>query len=581
MKNEINYFGDFETSTAEYSTERSELICFTFRSQVEKKHFTGVKFKEFWKMIRDENVNTMYFHNLSWDGEFIIWNLIETGFGFAENKFKMEDGEFTWLKTDTGRIYNLTVKYEDHTVTFLDSYALIPISVADMGTALGLPKLDADYDAHKPVDKLEDLDPVYVEYMKRDVDIVVDYFNKFAMNWLDYKMTIGSTVKNDIVKQYGLERWAKDFGGKYFDFNTGTWAIYNVLNEEEWEELQLGYKGGLTVYNPKYVNQVIEDKIIGIDENSAYSSVMVGLLPYGKPLSKKPSGTYLTLYKVHIFHTWKKDKDMVSHLHSNDSFGKFSQHYLDEVKDEVYIYLDEEWEELKLTYELVEGVNYEVIKKTYFRTKYTHKNWVLEKYKLKENAKDKVERTGAKFGLNNAYGKEGQKLVMKKKILEYHGAKEQMELRLGNWYNDWIEVEVEEKTKTISYIPLAIVITARARVILIRAIRANKMNFLYADTDSIYLKGDKIEGDLEIHPTKLGAWDIEKIGRKFKVIKPKCYIIELQDGKIARTISGLPKKAHSVVNFDNFNEGQTFEGVKLVKKRVRGGLLLVPSPFTL
>lgn len=581
MNIDINYFGDFETTTSKYCEDQAFLICYTFRSQISNKHYTGVKFKDFWNDILKAKVETMYFHNLSWDGEFIVWDLIENGYEFVESKFDIkEDKQFTWLKTDTGRIYTITVRYEGHTITFLDSYALIPISVENIGKMIGTYKLDADYDKHTPVERLEDLDQQYVEYMKRDVDIVVEYFNKFSKNWTDYKMTIGSTVKENIVKRYGLKKWVNDFGGRYFDWNLMVWNYNHVLTQEEWEELQHGYRGGYVMINPKHENKILEGDIRSYDENSAYPAVMTEKLPYGSPLKYKPKGSYMTIYKIHIWETKIKDKGMPPHLYAHDSFGRFSQKYLDECKDSVYIFIDEEFEEIKKTYEMVEGENYDIVEEWYFKTKYTHKAWVEDKYKLKSNASDGVTKLNAKFGLNNAYGKEGQAIFMSKKILTYEGEPSEGEIRLGSWYGNWCESLVEEESKTYSYIPLAITITAKARVRLIKAIRANKENFIYCDTDSIYLFGE-MKGDFDLHPTRLGAWDLEKKGVKFKAIKPKCYIIELQDGTISRTISGLPAKGHQYINFDNFNDGYTLEGVKLAKKRVKGGLLLVETPFTL
>ncbi|MEG1150197.1 MAG: hypothetical protein RSE17_02785 [Bacilli bacterium] len=49
-------------------------------------------------------------------------------------------------------------------------------------------------------------------------------------------------------------------------------------------------------------------------------------------------------------------------------------------------------------------------------------------------------------------------------------------------------------------------------------------NFLYGDTDSLYIKDCDIS-KLDLHPTKLGAWDVESEFSYFRTNGAKTYVL--------------------------------------------------------
>ena len=107
------------------------------------------------------------------------------------------------------------------------------------------------------------------------------------------------------------------------------------------------------------------------------------------------------------------------------------------------------------------------------------------------------------------------------------------------------------------------------------------------DKDDLVLLCDIIK----IDDYELGAWAFEDSWKKAKFIRQKCYIEMDEEDDIHVTIAGFPKKLGHLVNFDNFKIGFTTAdfsdeeigeaGRKLRYKRVKGGVLLVDTDFTL
>ena len=110
--------------------------------------------------------------------------------------------------------------------------------------------------------------------------------------------------------------------------------------------------------------------------------------------------------------------------------------------------------------------------------------------------------------------------------------------------------------------------------------------------------------ELDIHPTKLGAWDNESKFISAKFLRQKCYIekeiIDEDDYlkgikgefdylyskdskgfyKLKITVAGMPTDCHKYVNFDNFNIGASYKGKKQ-PKIVPGGVVLSEIDFTI
>ena len=132
---------------------------------------------------------------------------------------------------------------------------------------------------------------------------------------------------------------------------------------------------------------------------------------------------------------------------------------------------------MKLTYD------FEIIEKSsiYFKASKQLGGYIEQLYHLKENETDKILRADHKQILNTFTGKWGQSLLRTTKQLrlatdhdfrKYH-------------YDKYVYDIYPDKSKEIKYIPIAIFVTALARVKLLKAIRANINDFIYCDTDAI------------------------------------------------------------------------------------------------
>lgn len=160
---------------------------------------------------------------------------------------------------------------------------------------------------------------------------------------------------------------------------------------------------------------------------------------------------------------------------------------------------------------------------------------------------------------------------------------------------------LEKEERDPVYLPVASFITAWARWITITSAQKNYERFIYADTDSLHLLGTEPPVGIELDPNELGKWDHEFTFSKAKYLRQKAYI---QTGKKTGsdeeftkvTMAGMPSSIHEFVDYKNFHEGTTFtidnevkenaivipmEKAKLRPKRVKGGVILEPTYFTI
>lgn len=93
-----------------------------------------------------------YFHNLKFDGEFIIYWALTHGFKHVTDRKEMDSNTFTTLISDMGQFYSITLCYSKgnkkvHKTTFYDSLKIIPFSVDGTAKAFNLEisKLEMDY----------------------------------------------------------------------------------------------------------------------------------------------------------------------------------------------------------------------------------------------------------------------------------------------------------------------------------------------------------------------------------------------------------------------------------------------------
>lgn len=95
---------------------------------------------------------TVYFHNLKFDGEFILYWLFKNGYTFNSKRKYLNEKEFTTLISDRGVFYTIEICYyksdtKRKTLKILDSLKILPFSIAEIAKAfsLSISKLEIDY----------------------------------------------------------------------------------------------------------------------------------------------------------------------------------------------------------------------------------------------------------------------------------------------------------------------------------------------------------------------------------------------------------------------------------------------------
>ena len=96
--------------------------------------------------------NVLYFHNLSFDGSFIIDFLLREGYKFFYGKDKdMISGTFTTCISDMGQWYWIKIKHNKTILEIRNSLKLMPTSLTRIGKSFGTKhqKLDMEYEGDR------------------------------------------------------------------------------------------------------------------------------------------------------------------------------------------------------------------------------------------------------------------------------------------------------------------------------------------------------------------------------------------------------------------------------------------------
>lgn len=502
----------------------------------------------------------VYFDNLKFDGAFIMDFLFRHGYEFTEN-FNVSAGQFTCTIAETGAMFNIRVGLRSKgkrtkIAEFRDSLKIIPMGIAEMADAFGLDikkieEPDEWYNMPRPVGykpSKEDRD-----YLHNDVVILSLCLCQMLHEGYD-KMTIGSN--------------AIDFYKKNSEFYA-TLAGANGCDEY----LRKAFKGGWCYVNPKYQKKEQGDGLV-LDVNSMYPWVMRNkLLPYGAPVHYEGKYNLLAsdnfpLYIQHIRCEFELKEGHFPTIQLKHTFGFQQGEYLTSSDCEVVdLYLTNV--DLALFLEHYDMDNIEYVDGYMFRGKMGMFSeyvdfWYNEKNEAGK-AGNKGKRQIAKLFLNNLFGRFSICPKFRNKIPYYEDGV--VKYKFSEW-----------KEREPLYIPLGVFITSYARSYIIRCAQALYDRFIYADTDSLHIKGLDVPKDIQIDPEILGAFKVEAIVRRGKYIHSKCYCEEISEdgGKTwltKTTVAGLPHKFHGQHSYDDFKIGCEYN--KLEAKTVKGGVVLV------
>lgn len=519
----------------------------------------GTDIDSFIERISETN-SICYFHNLKFDGHFILDWLLNNDFEHMMHK-GTNPATFSTLISDSGKFYSMTVRWANGTNTeFRDSVKKLPMTVRRIATSFGYAegKGDIDYQAFRPIGYM----PTEEEwdYVRRDVSIVAKAI----------KQTHDNGMKRLTVASDALAEYKTRLRGK-FD------ALFPVLGETMDTEIRRAYRGGFTYADPRHKGRIVGSGLV-LDVNSLYPFIMRSrMLPYGMPVYEdgmpKPSEEYpLVMFSVTFTARLKPDHIPCIQIKGNSPYSQTE--YLRIIDEPVNLMVTNvDWQLYQDHYdievlELLGGWKFRAAEGMF-------DNYVDHWSRVKEHSKHGI-REIAKLHLNSLYGKfaSNPNVTSKYPVLEDGIVK----LRRG-----------PDETRPPIYTAVGVFITSWARELTIRAAQRNYHVFAYADTDSLHLLTDTIPEELDVHPSRMGAWKLEYRFDSAFYIRSKAYLERARDGyaldgsplfEFVNRIAGVPEAVSGALTFADLKPGTVLRG-KLAPKVVPGGVVLVDVPFDL
>lgn len=498
----------------------------------------------------------LYFHNLAFDGAFIMDWLERNDWRWVEDARKRADKTYTTLISDMNQVYCITLYFTPYfKIQIYDSLKIIPLSIEKMAKAYGLSlsKGSIDYEAKR--EKGHELTSDEIVYLRNDVEIAARALSIFLKQDLT-KMTAGSNALHDYKQLCGG--------------NKGFRKLFPELDEKTDAFLRKAYRGGFTYVNPKYQDKSIGEGIV-LDVNSLYPSVMAAtdgqLLPYGEPLwfdGEYMDDKRMPLWIALVTCRFKIKPDHIPSIQLKGNHLFKATEYIEDSKGEcTFCVTNVDWKLIQAQYD-VSDVHW------HGGYKFKGADWLFSDYvdkwvQVKNQATidgNAGQRSIAKLMLNSLYGKFATRIEVRSRKPEL--------------VDDVIRyIDLPPETRKPVYLPVGIFITSHARYKTITSAQQVYDRFIYADTDSLHLVSTDIPNTIWVDSIALGAWKHETTFKRAKFLHAKCYIEdETGNGDLTIHVAGMPERCHENVTFDNFEIGGEYNG-KLYTKRVPGGIVLV------
>lgn len=636
------FAADFETTVFDGQTRTdvwSAAIVELFHDDVTVLHSIG----DFLRYVFEMDAHSiLYFHNLKFDGAFIIDYLL-TAMGFEQALIgDYESNTLEWAKdTDLkhkqfkysisamGQWYSIKIRWHKHLIEIRDSLKLLPFTLKSVGEAFKTEhhKLDMEYKGFRyPGCPISDAE---MHYIKNDVLVLKEALETLYREG-HTKLTIGSCCLSEFKRTVGPKYYKENFINLYdIDIDSEKYGV-----ETAGDYIHKGYRGGWCYVVPGKTNKLLHDGCTA-DVNSLYPYVMHSAsnnkYPIGPPTFWK--GDYIPreaqepdkFYYVRLRCRFKlkpgylpfiqiknsflyKGTEM---LETSDIWDKRNKCYIDYYTDfkgerhPAVVTLTMTMTDYALLLKHYELTEFEILDGCYFDTVIGIFDEYIDKYKeIKMNSTGAV-RTLAKLFSNNLYGKMASSPDSSFKVAQVKD-----DGSLGFF-------TVKQSDKLPGYIPIGAAITSYARCYTITAAQANyngpdAPGFIYADTDSIHvnLPREALQG-IEEDGAIYGKWKIESEWSHGIFVRQKTYIEKAikADGKpLAEPeyiikCAGMPERCKELLissftgvkpDFDlkqyevefiskrrkmtDFKVGITVPG-KLLPRRIPGGVLLTETTF--
>lgn len=541
----------------------------------------------------------------------------------------MPNKSFKYSVSDRGQWYTIIIKTGGHIIEIRDSLKLLPFSVKRIGESFGTKhkKKEMEYKGFRYSGC--EITEGEMDYISNDV-LVIKEALEIMFNQGHSDLTIGSCCLKEFKQSIGKEEYSMFFPD-----------IYELLIDKKlYSSTSIGdyvrrsYRGGWC-YLVKGKEVKLFFKGNTLDVNSLYPSMMSSesgnRYPVGLPHMWKGGAIpdealgenkyYFVRIKTRFYlkqgmlpfiqikgNLLYKGTEMLETSDIlNPDTGSYTSHYigingsLKDTRVEMVLTMTD-YQLLKEHYELVD---FEILDGCWFYSEIGLFDNYIEKYKnLKMTSKGAI-RELAKLFLNNLYGKMASSTDSSFKV-----AYEKEDGSISFY-------SVAEHEKKPGYIPAGSAITSYAREYTIRAAQKNfhgkdKPGFIYADTDSIHCDLDisEIKG-VTLDSSKFCCWKAESTWDVAIFTRQKTYIEHITHQELKEIANpyyeikcaGMPKKCKDLfelsmqdnVNYTDYElEVQEFLRVKrslldfniglevpgkLRPKRIKGGVLLVETPY--
>ena len=559
------YIADFETTVEEDTSkqEYSEVWAFGIARLFDgtERVNIGNSINAFWSYLLSlkEKHIIVYFHNLKFDGTFILYDLIENrkfypAFvpdpgntckykqvgKFKENK-ELKAGEFTTVITDNGIWYSIIVKFEKTLIEFRDSLKLLPMSISEMGKAFNTRarKLELDYKAHKGArEKIDDFEKAYIANDIRVPKEALEFFLTEMHYENNPPLTISQAALREFKKDYSKSDW------QLFFPNLAEQKLDPELyGSENMDEYCRKAYGGGWCYADSRRTGLINGITHVYDVNSLYSSVehskSGNRYPYGVPTMIKNSGDFRKFpkdcfYIIRFTCRFKLYEGYLPFIQCKyDPFYRNNENLKNSFKSRDGLDISSHQVELTLTrpmFELMADAysikDFKFLDAAVFYSeigmfdKYINR-FIAMKQKATEEG-NKGRRTIAKLFLNGLYGKFGTDPVNTFYLVKPDNK------------GDVVYTFAEGENKKPVYVPIAAATTGYARRFTVKAATLNYEYYTYSDTDSVHMtfpkswSAEKIAEfkpkGIELHDTDLLCWKLESVNDNSLYVRQKTYI---------------------------------------------------------
>ena len=606
MKSRI-FVGDFETTVYDGQTRTDVWASALVELYTEEVRIVGSIEQQIADLIGFKENIIVYFHNLKFDGSFIIDYLVRSrnfrqAWSNSRQQFiddkHMSNNTYKYIISEMGTWYSITIKANNCMIQIRDSLKLLPFSVKKLGKDLQTKhrKKTMEYVGFREPNCY--ISEEEKEYIRNDV-LVVKESLEFMFSEGHNKLTIGSCCMSEFKKTMDRDDYKRFFPNL-------EQVLFDNMSADEY--IRNSYRGGWC-----YVVHGCENKIykngVTADVNSLYPSMMSSesgnYYPVGLP--NFWSGDYIPdqaqyerrYYFVRVKCQFELKDKMLPFVQIKGDFRYQGNEMLRSsrvyhartdtyINNQVTLTLTKtDWILFQDHYHIYDC---EILDGCWFYAEIGIFDDYIEKYKKIKVESKGAKRMLAKLFLNNLYGKLATSNDSSFKLAYIKP-------------NGLIGFKtIKEKNKKTVYIPTGSAITSYAREFTIRTAQKNfygadQRGFKYADTDSIHCDlGPHELIDVPVHKTDFCHWNLECEWEQALFVRQKTYVeeVSVEEGEqvtpyLNVKCAGMNQECKN--NFlqqiengekqlSDFKVGLSVPG-KLMPTRIQGGILLKSSNFNI